>query len=148
MLEHIREFLNRPIPIALVCAVLAHIWITRGTFDREMARFTICKNRLWQHSGCHPRPIVELDRDFRVLGVASCPLCDDHESPMAFVIVDDGPLHYLDDDSFIPADTIRDAELRLALVWQSPEYHERWQEFKVFREQMKEHIPKTSQRRS
>lgn len=144
MWNRIRAFLIRPIPIVLFGAVLAYVWITQGTYARELARFTVCKNRLWQHSGYHGGPIVQLDLNWRVLGVGSCPLCDDHETPMAFVIVDGETNEYLTDNTAIPPDTLREAELRLAVYRADPEYQERWQRSKESRRLLKEFRAKAS----
>lgn len=144
MLNCILGRLIRPIPIALLGAVLAYLWITQGTYAREMARFTVCKNRLWQHSGYHGGPLVAIDRDFRVLSAGGCSLCDDHETPMAFVIVDGETNEYLADSAVIPADTLREAELRLSMHRADPEYQERWQRFKESRRLLKKFRAKAS----
>ncbi len=125
MWQYFRKSVANPVAVTLTVAIVLYILVPQIIRAREKARHSLCTNRLFQHSGWHPSDIVQLDDNFNVIGVSSCPACSDPTYELIFVIVDNGAVvRYLEDDESVPASTIQDAERRLKLYKQTARYRE------------------------
>jgi len=132
MWQYLRKTVLNPVAVTLTVAIVLYVLVPQIIRAREEARHAQCTNRLFQHSGWHPSDIAQLDRNFNVIGVGSCPVCSDRKCELAFVIVDNGTVvRYLEDSQSVPASAIQDAERRLRIYRQVPRYREIRESFRT-----------------
>jgi len=121
MWRFIRRILTVPVFITLTCAIVLYVVIPKSIIARAEARFTATQFPSFQHSGWHP-DMVQLDSDFNVIQVGSCPACSDMIDKISFSIVEnDGNWKFLDSSS-VPESTVQEAERWLFNHKQSPWY--------------------------